>query len=119
MPTPGKSSDALLGRLPAAPQIPSVLADIYYVASSAEPLYNYMYEPPDGSPQHNCNYDLHSARISHARGLSIAPSVHAAGSPLWVAASKLGYLHDEQEAARMYYEGCADLACAATGGKRT
>lgn len=118
MPTPGKSSDALLGRLPAAPQIPSVLADIYYVASSAEPLYNYMYEPPDGSPQHNCNYELHSVRISDARGLSVAPSVHAAGFQLWDAASKLVNFRDDEEVRSVYYEGCADLACAATGGKR-
>lgn len=59
---------------PAAPRIPSVLAGIYYAAPSAQPLYNYMYEPLDGSPQHNCNYELHAFSPSGAqRRMEVSP----------------------------------------------
>jgi len=103
---------------PAAPRIPSVLASIYYVAPSAQPLYNYMYEPLDGSPQHNCNYELHAVRITDARGLSAAPSIHADGFELWDARSVVVDFRDDDAVRRVYYEECAHLACAVTGGGR-
>lgn len=115
-----KTSDVFSGRYrPAAPHVPSVLAGIWYVAPGAEPLYNYMYEPPDGSPQHNCKYEVHTVRITDARGLSAAPSVHAAGFELWDAPSEVASFRDDEEIRNAYYEECADLACAVTGGKRS
>ena len=101
-----------------APHIPSVLAGISYVAPGAELLYNYMYEPPDGAPQHNCEYEVHTVRIADARGLSAAPSVHAGGFELWDAPSEVANFRDDDEVRNVYYEECADLACTVTGGKR-
>ena len=110
---------AFLGRYrPSAPHIPSVLAGISYVAPGDEPLYNYMYEPLDGSPQHNCKYEVRTVRITDARGLSDAPSVHAAGFELWDAPSEVVNFRDEDEVRNVYYEECAHLACAVTGGSR-
>jgi hypothetical protein len=114
-----KGSDAFLARCrPAAPHIPSVLAGITYVAPGAEPLYNYMYEPPDGSPQHNCKYEVRTVRITDARGVSAAPSVHVEGFELWDAPSEVANFGADDEVWNVYYEECADLACAVTGGKR-
>jgi len=112
-----KSSDSSRFR-PASPHIPSVFASIYYVAPSDEPLYNCMYEPCDGSPQHNCKYELRRVHIKDARGLSTIPSIHAAGFELWDAPSRIANFRDELEVRNLYYEECADLACAVTGGKR-
>jgi hypothetical protein len=113
-----KNSDGVSRRYrPAAPHIPTVLAGISYVAPSDEPLYNCMYEPQDGSPQHNCKYELHTVGITDARALSVLPSVHAAGFELWDAPSAVANFRDDDEVRTIYYEECADLACAVTGGK--
>jgi hypothetical protein len=111
--------DAVLARFRrATPHIPSVLADVCYVRPGTEPLYNYMYEPPDGSPQHNCKYETRSVYITDARGLSAAPSIHADGFELWDAPSEVANFRDEEEVRRVYYQECVNLACAVTGGTR-
>ena len=103
---------------PAAPQIPTVPASVSYVCPSAEPLYNYMYEPPDGSPQHNCKYELRTVSVADARALLLAPSIHADGFELWDAPSNVPDFRDDDAVRRTYYEECAELACAVTGGGR-
>lgn len=103
---------------PYAPQLPAVRADISYVAPSTEKLYNYMYEPADGSPQHNCKYELRTVSIADARALTLAPSIHAGGFELWDAPSRVADLRDEDAVRKTYYEECAELACAVTGGSR-
>ena len=114
-----KNSEFVVRRYgPSAPHIPSVFAGIHYVSPGPEPLYNYMYEPRDGSPQHNCKYELHTVGITDARGLSVAPSVHADGFELWDAPSEIANFRDDDQVRSVYYEECADLACAVTGGKR-
>jgi hypothetical protein len=100
------------------PQIPSFTAGLCYVEYRGEPLYNFMYEPPEGSPQHNCHYVVRAVRISDARSLSEVPSVHREGFELWHAPSAVADFRDGQEVERVYYDECATLACAVTGGKR-
>ena len=103
---------------PAAPHVPSLIAGISYVQPSAEPLYNYMYELTDGTPQHNCKYEVHPVRITDARSLSTPASVHREGFELWDAPSRIRNFREDEEVKRVYYSECADLACAVTGGHR-
>jgi hypothetical protein len=77
-----------------------------------------MYEPQDGSPQHNCNYELHTVRITDARALNATQSIHAQGFELWDAPSEVRNFRDDGEVRRIYYPECAHLACAVTGGIR-
>jgi hypothetical protein len=113
---PRKSSFARYA--PVAPQVPSLITGISYVQRSAEPLYNYMYELPDGAPQHNCSYGIHTVRITDARGVSTPASVHREGFELWDAPSQIRNFREDEEVRRIYYNECADLACAVTGGRR-
>lgn len=103
---------------PSFPQLPSVCADLCYVKPSAERLYNYMYEPPNGTPQHNCLYEARSVVITDARSFSSRPSVHREGFELWDAPSDVTDFSDEEAVKKVYYEEAADLACAVTGGTR-
>jgi hypothetical protein len=118
MHAPTDCLDALHRYSPTAPRIPAVSGGICYVVPGPEPLYNYMYELPDGSPQHNGKYEVHVVRITDGRGLSIGPSIHVAGFELWDAPSEVANFRDEDKVRDIYYKECSDLACAVTGGKR-
>lgn len=119
MRTQAKNSDDVTDRYGlSARHVHSVYAGIHYVAASPEPLYNYMYEPLDGSPQHNCKYELHTVCITDARDLSATPSIHAEGFELWDAPSEIVNFRDDDQVRSVYYQECAALACAVTGGKR-
>ena len=77
-----------------------------------------MYEPPDGTPQHNCDYETHSVCIADARHLPPSPSVDDAGFELWSAPSAVTDFRDDQAVRCVYYDECADLARIVTGGTR-
>ncbi len=93
-------------------------AALSHVAPAREALYNFMYEPGDGSPQHNCDYRIHEVRIDDARAVSPAPSLHAEGFELRQAPSAVRDFRDDEEVRKTYYAECARLACEATGGTR-
>jgi hypothetical protein len=98
--------------------IRSVVADLCYVAPAVEPLYNCMYEPADGSPQHNCTYESRSVPIVDARTVPVRPAVHVEGFDLLEARSAVRDFRDDDEVRRVYFDECAALACAVTGGHR-
>lgn len=98
------------------PSIPKVGAGLCYVKPSNEPLYNIMYEPPVGVPQHNCAYEVRQTGIADARALSAPPSVHVEGFELWDAPSLVRDFRVKTDVRRVYYEECAELACTVTGG---
>lgn len=103
---------------PASPTFPCVVASVCYVVPTGERLYNCMYDPSDGSPQHNCQYAMHGVHIADARSLSTPASVHIEGFELWDAPSQVVDFRDDELVRRVYHRECAELACAATGGKR-
>ncbi|HLS85195.1 MAG TPA: methyltransferase, partial [Burkholderiales bacterium] len=72
-------------------------AALSHVAPAREALYNFMYEPGDGSPQHNCDYRIHEVRIDDARAVSPAPSLHAEGFELRQAPSAVRDFRDDEE----------------------
>ena len=98
--------------------VSSLHTGLCYVAPSSERLYNCMYEPPDGSPQDNCKYEAHTVRITDARSLSAAPSIHREGFELWNAPSEVVDFRNDEEVRKIYSEECVELACAVTGGTR-
>jgi len=107
---------ALLRRYgPAAAQLPSVVAGLAYLKPTSERPYHYTYEPENGAPWQNCEYDVRAMRITDARSFSARPLVHREGFELWDAPSAVTDYGDERAITKTYYEEMADLACAVTG----
>jgi len=51
-----RADDAVYRFSPAIPRLPGVTAALAYLAPTTERPYNYMYEPPAGTAQENCEY---------------------------------------------------------------
>jgi hypothetical protein len=96
----------------------SVTAELSYVLAGAERPYNYMYEPPAGTPWHNCEYRQQCVPVADARHCTPRPSVHRQGFELWDAPSTVGDFFDEAAVRRLYYREVIELACAVTGASR-
>jgi hypothetical protein len=103
---------------PASTRSPHVVAELGYLKPMSERPYNYMYEPPEGTPWQNCEYALHAMPIGDARCLPQPPSVHHEGFALWDAPTAMRDFDDEAAIARRYYPEALELALAATGAKR-
>ncbi|WP_211251694.1 CmcJ/NvfI family oxidoreductase [Andreprevotia chitinilytica] len=103
---------------PSAPQLPSVIAGLAYLQPTRERPYNYMYQPPQGEPWQNCEYDVRAMRITDARSFSARPSVHVEGFELWDAPSAVTNFQDESAIVDIYYREAAELARAVTGAQR-
>lgn len=95
-----------------------VIAGLGYLRPMTGRPYNYMYQPPDGAPWQNCQYDLHDMPISDARSLSAPPSLHREGFELLDAPSAVADFLDEDAVVTRYYGEVAELALAVTGGSR-
>lgn len=103
---------------PIAAQIPSVVTGLGYLKPMSVRPYNYMYEPPNGAPWQNCEYDVRTLRITDARSFSSRPSVHGEGFELWDAPSAVTDFFNEEAIVNVYYHEAAELACAVTGAKQ-
>jgi hypothetical protein len=97
--------------------LPSVIADLGYLGPTSERPYHYAYEPPDGAPWQNCEYDVRATRIADARSFSSRPSVHEEGFELREAPSAVSDFLDKEAVVDVYYHEAAELARAATGAK--
>jgi hypothetical protein len=103
---------------PFATPTPSVIAGLGYLTPMGERPYNYMYDPPNGAPWQNCEYDVRATRIADARHCSPRLSVHREGFELWDAPSVVTDFGDEDTIVKRYYPEAAELACAVTGATR-
>ena len=103
---------------PSIAHLPSVEAGLSYLKHTNERPYNYMYEPPEGIPRQNCEYEQHWMRIADARSSSPRPSVHREGFELRDAPSAVIDFLDEEAIGSVYYKEMAELACVVTGAKR-
>jgi len=77
-----RAGDAAQAFSPARPRLPGVEAELSYLAPTAERPYNYMYEPPGGIAQQNCDYRLRPVWIGDARTMASPPSIHDQGFAL-------------------------------------
>jgi hypothetical protein len=100
---------------PAIPRPPGVTAELAYLAPITERPYNYMYEPPTGAAQQNCEYRMSAVRIEDARAMASPPSVHVEGFELWDAPTAVTDFTDEDAIRKRYYGETIELAKCVTG----
>ena len=66
---PDRANETACRFSPAIPRLPGVTAGLAYVAPSTERPHNYMYEPPTGTAQENCEYRVSPVWIKDARAM--------------------------------------------------
>ena len=106
----GRAGDAPYACSPARSRPPGVEARLSYLAPTAERPYNYMYEPPAGIAQQNCEYRLRPVWIGDARAMASPPSLHDQGFELWDAPTAVEDFDDEDAIRTRYYSEAAELA---------
>jgi hypothetical protein len=99
---------------PAAPRLPGVTAALAYLAPTTQRPYNYMYDPPAGTAQENCEYRMSPVWIKDARAMA-SPSVQVEGFELWDAPTTVADFADEEAIRSRYYGEAAELAKYVTG----
>ena len=98
------------------PKISSVNAAVGYLSPMIERPYNYMFQPPDGKPWQNCDYQMSTVKITDARALTVAPSIQREGyEMLWDAPTGMLDFEDKDAIQNRYYEEAAELAKWVTG----
>jgi hypothetical protein len=100
---------------PAIPRLPGVTAGLAYLAPTTERPYNYMYEPPTGTAQQNCEYRVSPVWIKDARAMASPPSINVEGFELWDAPTTVTDFTDEDAIRNRYYAETAELAKHVTG----
>jgi hypothetical protein len=100
---------------PVIPRLPGVTAGLAYLAPTTERPYNYMYEPPTGTAQQNCEYRVSPVWIKDARAMASPPSIHVEGFALWDAPTAVTDFTDEDAIRNRYYAETAELAKYVTG----
>ena len=88
---------------PAAPRVPSVTAELGYLKPMTNRPYNYMYEPPAGTPWDNCDVQWRPVRIADARAMNPATAIDIEGFELWDAPSAVIDFRDEDAIRNRYY----------------
>lgn len=95
--------------------MPSVTAKLgYFKHSHAKPLI-YMYEPPKGIEQQNCEFELVAMPITDARHLGHQPKIDIDGFELWEAPTEVADFRNDQEVTAKYYAEAAELVKGVTG----
>lgn len=89
----------------------------YLDATTARP-FNYMHEPPPGTPWQNCDYVMHTVPIADARAGSRRASIEQEGFALVDAPSAVADFRDEAAIRSRYYAEAAELALQVTGAQR-
>jgi len=102
----------------ASPNVPSVTAGIGYARVATEPYRIYMYDPADGTPQDNGEYEVHDLPITDARSSAVPPSLAQEGFELWDAPSAVRDFTDPETIVAVYYAEAVELALAATGARQ-
>lgn len=92
-------------------------AGVGYLSPTTERPYNYMFEPPAGTPWQNCEYRVIPVRIKDARAMDAPPGIHLEGFELWDASTSMADFEDEDAIRSRYYAEAAELAKCATGAE--
>lgn len=94
---------------------PSIVAAMGYLKHSPGKPLIYMYEPPRGIEQQNCEFEMVSMPITDARHLAHQPKIDVDGFELWEAPTEVVDFRNAQEVASQYYAEAADLVRGVTG----
>ncbi len=100
---------------PPVPGLQGVTAEVGYLRPTTERPWNYLHEPPAGTPWQNCEYEAHPVWIADARTMREAPTIHSSGFVLWDAPTTIADFLDEEAVKDRYYAEAAELARRATG----
>jgi hypothetical protein len=95
-----------------------VTGGLGYLIPSAQKPFNYMFEPPAGTPWQNCEYERRYCPIHDARQVSSAVALEATGFELFDAPTAIRDFHDERQVTDVYYREVEALAKDITGGIR-
>ena len=106
----GRGNETISRFSPALPRLPGVTAGLAYLAPTTARPYNYMYEPPSGTAQQNCEYRIAPVWIKDARAMTSPPSIHVEGFELWDAPTAVTDFTDEDAIRNRYYAEAAELA---------
>lgn len=112
---PSRSDSGGHGFSRAASRIPSVTAELAYLAPTTVRPFNYMYDPPPGVARQNCKYQLTPVRIADARSTALPPDIQVEGFELWNAPTSIVDFRDEEAIRGRYYAEAAELAKCVTG----
>jgi hypothetical protein len=100
---------------PATPRLAGVTAGLSYLAPTTERPYNFMFEPPPGTAQQNCEFRVSPVWIKDGRAMVSPPSIHVEGFELWDAPTTVTDFIDEDAIRTRYYAEAAELAKYVTG----
>jgi hypothetical protein len=96
-------------------ELKGVQAPVCYIEPGRERTFNYMYQPSDGAPLHNCRYVPRSVWISDARAADVSPIVSREGYELRNAPTSVHDFEDEGTVRGRYYPEVIELAKHSTG----
>jgi hypothetical protein len=99
----------------AASRVPTVIAELAYLAPTTERPFNYMYDPPAGVARQNCEYQLSSVQIADARAMASPSDIQIEGFELWNAPTSIVDFRDEEAIRTRYYAEAEELAKCVTG----
>jgi hypothetical protein len=96
----------------------TVRAALEHLLPGTERPFNYMYQPPPGTPWQNASYERTMVAISDARAVRGALSIDREGFELRDAPTAVRDFLDKDETLKVYYPEVARIALAATGATR-
>ena len=112
------SSRALRAFPPAPARLLTVSAELAYLEAVTGQAFNYMYEPPLGTPWQNCEYAQRPVCIADARARGTPLSIDREGFELLDAPSAVTDFRDEVAIRATYYPEAAELARQVTGARQ-
>ncbi|MES2536012.1 MAG: CmcJ/NvfI family oxidoreductase [Pseudomonadota bacterium] len=89
-----------------------------YLVPSAKRPCNYMFQPPDGVPSENCEYEDVPCAIHDARRISSALALELNGFELVDMPAGLSEFYDDRLVKEIYYPELEALALRMTGGRQ-
>lgn len=89
----------------------------YLVPSRHKPV-NYMFEPPEGIPWQNCDYEQRYCAIRDARQVASALTLETTGFELLDAPTRVSNFYDEQQVTGTYYREIEEICKGIVDGIR-
>jgi len=99
-------------------QLPHIVADLNYLAPTADRPRNYTFEPPPGVPRYNGRHETRSVAIRDARPVADIVSLDANGFAIVRHKSAVRDFFNEEEVRRVYYPEVERVIKEATGADR-
>lgn len=99
-------------------ELPTIVAELNYLAPMTERPRNYTYDPPPGVPRSNVVAEPHQVAVSDLRPIASALSLDREGFRLVRKKSEVRDFYDDREVRGIYYPEAEALIKEATGADR-